>query len=341
MAVIPRLSDLFPLLLVSALGALAAGPVLIRVAADLRLVDLPGSQPHKRHGRPTPLVGGLALGVAVSLAYVVLRPAMDRNVVGILAGAVVMLGWGLVDDRVSLPPLVKLLGQALSCVLLLAFGVQVHATRIPWLDISLTVLWVIGLVNAFNFVDSMDGLALGLGDIAAAFFMLVMVDSGQPELAALAAVLLGAGVGAFFFNAAPARMFLGDSGAQVLGFLLAGLGIAYTPAQAGLPQALTWFTPILVLGVPIFDTVLVVFSRLRRRRPVYRGGQDHTYHRLVSLGLDPTRSVLLMQLAALTLGLVAFIALDATIVLANVMFGAIVLAGCVGVALLQTVTGLE
>ena len=338
---IPRLSDLFPLLLISALGALAAGPVLIRVAAHLRLVDLPGSQPHKRHGRPTPLVGGLTLGVAVSLAYVILRPAMDRNVVGILVGAVAMLGWGLVDDRVTLPPLVKLLGQAATCAILLAFGVQVHATRVPWLDVSLTVLWVIGLVNAFNFVDSMDGLALGLGSLAAAFFMLVMVDSGQPELAALAAVLLGAGAGAFFFNAAPARMFLGDSGAQVLGFLLAGLGIAYTPAQAGLPQALTWFTPILVLGVPIFDTVLVVVSRLRRGRPVYRGGQDHTYHRLVALGLDPTRSVLLMQLAALTLGLIAFIALDATILLANVLFGAIVLAGCIGVAILETVTGLE
>ncbi|MGH2626367.1 MAG: undecaprenyl/decaprenyl-phosphate alpha-N-acetylglucosaminyl 1-phosphate transferase, partial [Anaerolineales bacterium] len=135
--------------------------------------------------------------------------------------------------------------------------------------------------------------------------------------------------------------FLGDSGAQVLGFLLAGLGIAYTPAQAGLPQELTWFTPILVLGVPIFDTVLVVVSRLRRGRPVYRGGQDHTYHRLVALGLDPTRSVLLMQLAALTLGLVAFIALDATIVLANVLFGAIVLAGCVAVAILETAGSME
>lgn len=338
---IPRLSDLFPLLLVSAVAGLAAGPGLMRIAGDLRLVDLPGSQPHKRHGRPTPLVGGLMLGVGVTLAYAVLRPAMNRDVFGILAGAVVMLVWGLVDDRVSLPPLVKLLGQASSCALLLAFGVQVHATRIPWLDVSLTVLWVIGLVNAFNFVDSMDGLALGLGSIASAFFMLVTVDSRQPELAALAAVLLGASLGAFFFNAAPARMFLGDSGAQVLGFLLAGIGIAYTPAQAGLPQALTWFTPILVLGVPIFDTVLVVVSRLRRRRPVYRGGQDHTYHRLVALGLDPTRSVLSMQLAALTLGLIAFIALDATIVSANVLFAAIVLAGCVAVAFLETVTGLE
>lgn len=338
---IPRLSDLFPLLLVSALGALAAGPILIRTSGLFKLVDLPGSQPHKRHGKPTPLVGGLILAAAVATAYLALRPAVNRSVTGILTGAGVMLVWGLLDDRLSLPPLVKLLGQALSCALLLAFGVQVHATRIPALDVGLTVLWVIGLVNAFNFVDSMDGLALGLGSIAAAFFMLVSVDSAQPELASLAAVLLGGAVGAFFFNAAPARMFLGDSGAQVLGFLLAGLGIAYTPAQAGLPQELTWFTPILVLGVPIFDTVLVVFSRLRRGRPVYRGGQDHTYHRLVALGLDPTRSVLLMQLAALTLGLIAFIALEATIVLANALFGAIVLSGCLGVAFLDMRRGGE
>src|SRR3972149_3753355 len=131
-------------------------------------------------------------------------------------------------------------------------------------------LGIVGITNAFNFVDSMDGLALGLAGIAAAFFMLVTIDSAQPILAALSAVVFGATIGAYFFNAAPARMFLGDSGSQLLGFLLAAIGIAYTPASAGLPQGVTWFTPILVLGVPIFDMGLVVISRLRSRRPTCR-----------------------------------------------------------------------
>jgi UDP-GlcNAc:undecaprenyl-phosphate GlcNAc-1-phosphate transferase len=115
------------------------------------------------------------------------------------------------------------------------------------------------------------------------------------------------------------------------------MGIAYTPGQAGLPQALSWFTPILVMGVPIFDAALVVISRLRRRRAVYRGGRDHTFHRLLVLGLDPTRSVLVMQLTAGTLGLIAFIALDMTVLVANLLFGGIVLAGGLVLILLERV----
>jgi UDP-GlcNAc:undecaprenyl-phosphate GlcNAc-1-phosphate transferase len=173
----------------------------------------------------------------------------------------------------------------------------------------------------------MDGLALGLAGIAAAFFMLVTIDSGQPVLAVLCAAILGAAVGGFLYNASPAKLFLGDSGAQLLGFLLAALGIAYTPAGAGLPQAVSWFTPILVLGVPIFDITLVVTLRSARRQPVYRAGIDHTYHRLLRLGLDPTRAVLVMHLAGVVLGLIAFVALGANVLVANLIFAGVVLAG--------------
>jgi UDP-GlcNAc:undecaprenyl-phosphate GlcNAc-1-phosphate transferase len=166
--------------------------------------------------------------------------------------------------------------------------------------------------------------------------MLATIDSAQPILSHLAAALLGASLGAFFLNAAPARMFLGDSGAQLVGFLLAAIGIAYTPGQAGLPQGVSWFTPILVLGVPIFDTALVIVSRLRRGLPIYRAGQDHTYHRLTRLGLDPTRSVLAMQLAAIVLGLIGIIALDASVLMANVLFGGCVLLGLVALGLLES-----
>jgi len=182
----------------------------------------------------------------------------------------------------------------------------------------------------------MDGLALGLAAVASAFFMLVTLDAAQPELAALSAILLGAVAGTLFYNVTPAKLFLGDSGAQVLGFLLAALGIAYTPGQAGLPQELTWFLPIVVLGVPIFDTTLVVVSRLRRRQPIYHAGLDHTYHRLVALGLDPSRSVMGMQLVAMLLALTAFVTMDAPVALANAIFGFLVLIGMVFIAILET-----
>jgi UDP-GlcNAc:undecaprenyl-phosphate GlcNAc-1-phosphate transferase len=338
---ITRLADLFPLILLAACGALLASPLAVWFCRRVGLMDVPGSAPHKTHASPTPLAGGLVLACAVGFAYVLLQPAVDRQVAGILLGGGIMLVWGVLDDRFSLPPYQKLAGQILATLVLVVFSVQVRITRFAWLDLAITALWIIGLSNAFNFVDSMDGLALGLGAIASAFFMLVTIDSAQPVLAALAAAMLGAAVGAFFFSAAPARMFLGDAGAQLLGFLLAAVGIAYSPGRALLPQGVSWFTPILVLGVPIFDMTLVVVSRLRRRLPVHRAGHDHTYHRLLRLGLDSTRAVVAMQIVAILLGLVAFIALDATVLVANLVFAAIVLVGVAGVVALEVLPSMR
>jgi UDP-GlcNAc:undecaprenyl-phosphate GlcNAc-1-phosphate transferase len=318
--VITLLSDLFLLILVACTAALIGGPACIRLARRGRLLDLPGSAPHKTHDKPTPLAGGLLIALALAAAYLVLRPESSRPLIGILGGAALVLVWGLLDDRRGLSPLAKLAGQTAAALVLVAAGVQVHITRMPALDVFLTLLWVVGLTNAFNFVDSMDGLALGLAAVASAFFMLVTIDSVQPELASLSAATFGAVAGTFFYNVTPARLFLGDAGSQLLGFLLAALGLAYTPGQAGLPQALTWFIPIMVLGVPIFDTTLVVVSRIRRHMPIYHAGLDHTFHRLVAIGLDPFRAVVAMQLAAMLLALTAFAAMQAPVWLANLAF---------------------
>jgi UDP-GlcNAc:undecaprenyl-phosphate GlcNAc-1-phosphate transferase len=137
--------------------------------------------------------------------------------------------------------------------------------------------------------------------------------------------MIGACVGLFFYNMTPARFFLGDSGAQTLGFLLASVGIIFTPVR--FPQASSWFLPILILGVPIFDTSLVVFSRWRRGMPIYRAGRDHTYHRLTALGFDSTRAVAAMHIAAILLGCLAFIALNMEPFFANLLFGLVLLAG--------------
>jgi len=325
--VIEQLTDLFPMIFLAACISLAASPLMIRVARKSKLIDVPGSASHKLHEAPTPLAGGLILVAALAIAYVLLRPAVDATVLGISLAGLWIFAWGLVDDRVNLRPQLKLAGQLGSPLILLLAGIQVHITRIPILDIFLTILWMVGMMNAFNFVDSMDDLALGIAGAAAAFFMLVTIDSHQPQLSMLSAAILGAAIGMYPFGAAPAHVFLGDSGSLTLGCLLAGIGIAYTPGQAGLPQGLTWFTPILVLGVPIFDMVLVVFSRLRRHLPVYRAGRDHTYHRLVRLGLGSNRAVIIMQLAGVLLGLIAFIALAAGVLLANSLFLLVVLAG--------------
>lgn len=332
---ISELADLFPLILIAVTGSLVFAPVMIRLAPRLGLVDQPRSAPHKWHSRPTPLVGGPVLAFSLALSYAVLRPRLDSVVGPILVAGALMLIWGVLDDRVALRPYLKLLGQTVVALFLIWAGVQVRVTRIAGLDVALSILWFVGMMNAYNFVDSMDGLAIGMGCVASAFFMLVMLDAGQPELSALAAAVLGAGVGLFIYNAAPARLFLGDSGAQLVGCLLAAIGVAYVPANAGLPQGVSWFTPILVLGVPIFDMGLVVLSRLRRGQPVYAPARDHTYHRLLLLGLDSTRSVLAMQMAGILLGLIAFIALGASVLVANLIFGFAALIGMIGIAFLE------
>lgn len=335
---VTHLADTFPTILVSATASVLLAPLVIWRLRRMGWMDVPQSAPHKLHRMPTPVAGGLVLLIAVFLPFALLGLPAGREIIGMLIGAVLLTSWGLLDDRVGLRPYQKLIGQLAVTAILIWSGVQVQIMRLPGVDLTITVIWMIGLMNAFNFVDSMDGLALGLAAVASGFFMLVTIDSGQPELAALSAGILGASVGAYVFNSSPARMFLGDSGSQLLGFLLAALGIAYVPAGAGLPQAVSWFTPIVVLGVPIFDTTLVVTSRLWHRQPVYQGAQDHTYHRLVKLGVAPTRSVVLMHFVAIVLGLIAFIALDATVVIANVIFGLISASGLAVLVLLERLT---
>ncbi len=322
---VTNLSNVFIVILTATVSALALGPVMIWLARRFQLVDIPGTAIHKKHQVETPIAGGLVILVSLMITLGILRLQLSNEVRGILLGTLVMMLWGLIDDRFNLRASRKIFGQLLAALIIIGFGVQVHITKIDWLDLLITLFWFIGLTNAFNFVDSMDGLAVGLAGIASAFFMLVTIDSAQPELAFLSAAFLGTMIGCFFYNAPPARMFLGDSGSLALGFGLAAIGIAYTPAQAGLPQGVSWFIPILVLGVPIFDMALVVVSRLRQHKPIYLAGTDHVYHRLERLGFTQNRAVAAMQITAILLSLVAFISLTTNVFIANLIFGGILL----------------
>ena len=237
---VEKLSDLFPLILAACVAALVASPMSLAIGARLGLMDVPGSAPHKTHPSATPLVGGPVLAISVAVAYLLLAPPVDGLISGMLVAGALALVWGLIDDRLGMPPAVKAIGQLLIAALLIKYGVQVRITQIPAVDISLTLLWVVGMMNAFNFVDSMDGLAVGLGIIAAVFFMLVTLDAGQPALAELSATILGASIGLYFFNASPARLFLGDSGAQMLELLMSRPAPDCRRACRGLCRYWSW-----------------------------------------------------------------------------------------------------
>ena len=328
---------MFQAILVGLVAALAACWLAIRLARRLKLIDIPGSSPHKLHEFPTPLAGGMALVMALLIAGAVFMIYDDRELQPVLLGALVIFAFGLWDDARGMSAPVKLIGQTIAVLILLASGFYIRIFEYPGffvggsgsfyraLNLIVTWVWVVGITNAFNLTDSMDGLAVGLSGWALAFFMLATYDAGQTPLSLFCAILLGICLGISFFNRHPARLFLGDSGAQTLGFLLAAIGIHYTPV--GAYQTSSWFVPILLVGVPIFDTSLVFFSRLRRHTAFYKSNRDHTYHRLVRLGIDPGRAVMSMHLAALILECLAFVAISLSPLWANVIFAACLLSG--------------
>jgi len=306
------------------LFSFAASPICISLAWRFRLIDDPGSEAHKIHKLPMPRAGGLIIFFVLVLGSAV-SGILTSPVTPIILASVIILVFGIWDDINGIIAPWKMLGQALATLLLISQGIQIHFLGNTYLNLFFTFLWVIGITNAFNLVDSMDGLAVGLGGITAIFLLFGTFSAGQESLMLLSAILLGACVGVFYFNYSLSRLFLGDSGAQLLGFTLAALALMYNPPN--LVQASSWYVPILLFSIPIFDTTLVTISRLRRYMPIYKASRDHTYHRLVGLGMSPQRSVLIMHLTAILIDCLAFIALSLPPIWANTLFGLILLSG--------------
>jgi UDP-GlcNAc:undecaprenyl-phosphate GlcNAc-1-phosphate transferase len=342
---VSSISFIFEFVLVSSLLTALLAWGSIKLANQIGLVDLPNSAPHKKHRSPTPIAGGIALYGSLLLTAFWSGIYRDPSVMGIYLASLPVFIFGLWDDFKEISPLLKLLGQSIAVVILISFGVSIKVFESPdflfsfpgdinvYLDWLLTLLWIIGITNAFNFVDSMDGLAVGLAGMATTFFILVTLDAGQLLLSQQSALLLGACIGLFIFNSPPAKLFLGDSGAQTLGIFLGAIAIAYRPEGAF--QSSSWVVPIMLLGVPLFDMVLVVISRLRRRKPVYSAARDHTYHRLVALGWTSGKAVLGMQIVSLLLGCLAFVVLTRPPLIANGIFIVIVILAVIALVYLD------
>ncbi len=296
------LALIFATALVCAIGAT---PVMRRIALRTGMLDQPSAR--KVHATPIPRLGGVAMYGAFMLALVLFA---DRfyisQVVGIVVGATWVSFLGLWDDRVGLHAGFKLAGQILGALILLIAGVTIDVLHQPILDAALTILWVVGITNAMNLLDNMDGLAGGVAAIASGFFLILAAVNGQYLVASLSAALLGASIGFLIYNFNPALIFMGDSGALFLGFMLAATGIKLRfPTH---PLLATWFIPIVVLALPIFDTTLVFVSRLRRGlNPLTHPGTDHISHRLVARGFTRREAVLILYLVAIALGVMAML----------------------------------
>ncbi len=334
--------------LTSILLAFALGPLGIWLARRFGLVDYPGAAAHKQHSQPTPLAGGIILILCLPLVMS-LWGIWHEDLWDLFMGATVIFIFGLLDDHHGFNAPMKFSGQILGAAVLVLNGFSVQFLgnlglslgnqAVDILQISITILWLVGITNAFNLTDSMDGLTAGLAAISAGFFMMVCLVSGQLALAQLSALLFGVAISLYALNMTPALSFLGDSGAQTFGFLLAGIAVKYTPNDA--PQGSTWFIPILLLAMPIFDTTLVVLSRLRRKKPLFQADLAHTYHRLVKLGLTPRKAVFLIQMIALLSCTLAFIMISFQPVLANIVFFVLITLGALAISVLEIYMKIE
>ncbi len=302
----------YVLILASALLlAFGVTPLVQRAARRTGMVDKPSAR--KQHTVPTPLLGGVAIYLAVILALILLG---DRfyvsQVAGIFLGATLMSFLGLWDDRRGVSPWVKLIGQFLAAGVLLLTDVRI--TFLPWqvLNIAATLVWVVLITNAMNLLDNMDGLSGGIAAIAALFFLLFAAMSKQYLVGALAAALVGACIGFLYYNFNPARIFMGDTGSLFLGFTLAAVAIKLRFPDNS--PFVTWMVPALVLAVPLFDTSLVIVSRLRRGlNPLTTPGKDHLSHRLARFTGSPREAVLICYLLAFIAGVLATFVTQASI----------------------------
>jgi UDP-GlcNAc:undecaprenyl-phosphate GlcNAc-1-phosphate transferase len=313
------------ILLASLILVIGVTPLAQRVARRVGMVDKPSAR--KQHTVPTPLLGGAAIFIAVIVALLLLG---DRfyvsQVVGIALGATLMSFLGLWDDRRGLSPWIKLIGQFLAAGVLVITDVRIGVFPWPWVNVAATLFWVVFITNAMNLLDNMDGLSAGVAAIAAVFFLLFAAISKQYLVGALAAALVGACVGFLFYNLNPASIFMGDTGSLFLGFMLAAVGIKLRFPENS--PFVTWMVPPLVLLVPIFDTSLVIISRLRRHlNPLTTPGKDHISHRLARRTGSPREAVLICYLLGGIGGVLATFVTQASVIEGYAVGISVLLAG--------------
>ncbi|MHC2183440.1 UDP-GlcNAc:undecaprenyl-phosphate GlcNAc-1-phosphate transferase [Paenibacillus sp. PvR052] len=289
--------------------ALLMTPLVKRFAFWVGAVDAPNHR--KVHSRIMPRLGGLAIFIAFIGAYFVVSPAIDtlKNdvVFGLLVGGAIVVLIGALDDRFDLSPKIKLLGQVLAASVVVYSGVTIELVNVPfgdgtislsWLSVPLTIFWIVGVTNAINLIDGLDGLSAGVSGIATTTILVLALMMGNTTVVLLCVVLLGSIAGFLFYNFHPAKIFMGDSGALFLGFCLATLSVL------GFKQAtvVSLLVPIMILGVPLSDTFFAILRRWVNNLPISVADKSHLHHCLLQLGFSHRTTVLIIYGIALLFG---------------------------------------
>ena len=301
---------------ISFILCLASTPLVRIIARKKGWLALPTKD--RWHKKPTALAGGIAIYAALALPLFVIAefstilPHFFRNAslaqlpsidAVIWIGITILFILGLWDDFLHIKPHTKLVGQILVASLVAFLGFRLHWLTSLTLDTTITILWIVGITNAFNLLDNMDGLCAGVGTIAA-LYIAILLGNKMPDAAAVAMILSGALVAFLLYNFNPASIFMGDSGSLLIGFIVAVLSLCYSQATPGTTLS-SFAVPIMLLMVPIFDTTLVTLIRILSGRKASVGGKDHTSHRLVLMGFSEKGAVLFLYAICAVSGLSA------------------------------------
>ena len=306
------------------------------LAGKVGAMDIPKDK-RRMHHKPIPRMGGLGIFLGFLISFLVFGK-LDTELRGILIGAVIIVALGIVDDIKALPALPKFLVQIIAAVVAVAHGCRIENVmgwQLPlWLSYSATVIWIVMLTNAVNFIDGLDGLAAGVSAISAGSMLvvaLILVPETNATLSALIlAAILGGCIGFIPYNFNPASIFMGDTGSTFLGYMLASVsvfGLFKTYAM------ISFAVPFLVLGLPLFDICFAVIRRLAKGQSPMHADRGHVHHRLIDMGFSQKQAVIISYLITVILGICAVVLTDKGEIQALIFFVALVLVGTVGLQL--------
>lgn len=313
MFITPPLKNIYIFLIIFSIS-LFLTPIVRSFAIKLKLVSKPKS--NRFHRKVTALLGGVGIFLACFIGFILFVP-LTKILLVFLIGAIFVFFWGLTDDFHPLKPHVKLLGQVIASCIIIFFGISFNLPALKPLSYLLAILWIIGITNAFNLLDNMDGLAAGTAAICSLMIFISSLVLNNDGVGIIALILSAACLGFLPYNFNPAKIYMGDSGSMFLGYSLAVISVIGSHKHVS-NLVVTLAIPVLILAVPIFDTIFVVIMRNIRGRSFWIGGRDHTSHRLVSLGLSERKTVIILYLLSIIFGLIALLYTKIDIIIVSI-----------------------
>ena len=310
---------------------LAITPIVIKIAKKYNLVDIP-KDARRVHNKPMPRVGGIAIVISMFIGlgiyYIITKNipsiALNEKFLGFLLGGIIIFAMGLIDDIFNLKARYKFLFQLVAALVVYIFGIRISGIKIPfiytdiinfgWLDLPITLLWIIGITNAINLIDGLDGLSSGIALISCVSMLIIFAINGSPIIAILLITALAGAISGFLpFNFNPAKTFMGDAGSNFLGYCLSVISIFGVAKTYTLVVVVA---PLIVLGLPVVDTIVAIFRRIikgKSIKAIMQADKGHLHHRLLKMGFSQREAVLIMYAITAALGLFAIVLLESGI----------------------------